>query len=274
MKKALFIFIFITVFTVNLFSQNVYEDLQASLANMTDFVIQTVGNVNYYEYISDNNPLFGGRVSANNSITINFTLNSNNIYVFHAGIDYANSVPLRIYQGNGTNGELIANGSFQNRKANIARFKPKVSGVHTVELVNPSNQPAVITMLALQVSRYATFNLHSFKSARDYLTSLFRHRSNSSLNFIIDDFFFFGNVVYEFLAAGDRSVNNINALVFESDTTDFNRRSRNISTTPGWNSRVDFAAFTAVPSNFYMYRIENRRSSDNSGFLIGLLVIR
>ena len=79
-----------------------------------------------------------------------------------------------------------------------------------------------------------------------------------------------GNI--QFYAAGDNTVNNIDAYVYKKDTPRSRRRldSRN----SGQKLPKDMAAFTADPSKYYDFEINNENCRNPGAFILGFIVLK
>ncbi|MCL2441789.1 MAG: hypothetical protein FWD14_08605 [Treponema sp.] len=279
MKKNLLILMIFAAVSANVFSQTVIDNLKVSLGNLFDFVIQT-GDIKSYEYVVTDNALYGGRVSPRNSISTQYSLQTNVQYIIFAATDLKSEVDLRIYRGEGTSGQPIVQNRFHHAAA-IVRFAVPATGTYTIELINLSNQTALVTMLALQVRINPYFSFGPLVSALNSTETVFRERNGSGST--TNNFVFSGKVVprngrmnfenimpeegrFELLAAGDGSVNTIEAFVIDVE------KGETVSRNSGRSSRVDFAVFSANLSIKYRYSVINRSSRNNAAFVIGFVV--
>jgi len=280
MKNIFIFFIFSLILSFNSFGQNIYDEINLSFTNLFQFIGQTVNGNRHYEYLTSGNPFYGGKVSAGNKIAMELQLQKDIQYVFMAGTS-RDKVDLILYRGKGDNKQRIEIRKIQ-RAALITRFDVQVTGDYTIELINLSQSSAFLTMLALQVKDHASFSVDSLRGALSNLRKTLEKKDSSKFLNVNNVISFFGNTVpqgrqvnlnsllprgnFKLLAEGDISITNIDAFVFVVNEVD------PLSRNSGQSSRTDFADFSITTDKMLTFRIINKNSRNNTGFIIGFVV--
>ena len=290
MKKLIFIFIAFSVIVVNSFGQVAFNELRASLDHIYDFAIQNYEfrsrNCDYYD---NGNALFGIKLPARRGISRPIELDAGVQYRFLAGSDGKDkNIQMRIYRGNRVEGVPVARDENISRLAAVnIRFQPTGTGTYTVELINASNLPAFISLLIFQVRPNPNLSLNPLSEAIRNIQVVLDQTNSQNSNIPSENWCLFGRVIPQgdvaqltgnlsrgnhlLLAAGDTSVNDINALVYELDGPN-SEEGRSISVNSGQELRIDFAGFAASPSKLYTYRIENENSMYPTAFVMGFVI--
>jgi len=287
MKKVL-VFVFFIAFAVNSYAQDAFDFMQNSLANVV--ILSTAAQLDNFDY-DGANALLGTYLEAGKSITMRNNYTAGVEYLILAAPDLLYcDVDLKVYQGSGTGGTVIAKDTRPDSIC-VVRFKPTVSGEHTFELINSSSRAVFISVVTLRAQRNPDFTLIAMAEAIDHTFGLSQHLASAmpaTAKIPANKWTLFGGKVsqgsltgyynsqytrgeYILIGAGERSVRNVDAEVLEqraNNQTAGTIVSINTKTT----ALADFAMFTADPSKYYYPRIQNKSSQRSSAFCFGFLI--
>jgi hypothetical protein len=287
-KKKLLILVVFAAAAVNSFAQTAFDYLRLSLVHV--LTLSTVARIENFDY-SGSNALLGTYLEAGKSLSMITSFDAGVQYLMLSAADLVDSdVDLKVYQGQGTSGTVIAKDTRAD-SACVVRFTPASSGIYTFELINSSSVPVFVSLLTLRATRNPNFTLMALAEALDITLGLSQQ--------LVKDFpeaqippnkwaLFGGDVsqgdcagyyngqlsegLYILVGAGERTVNNIDVEVTEQfayGSTDGKVVSRNTNS----DIPADYAVFVPNPPKYYHFRVDNRSSRGTSAFIFGFMAL-
>ncbi|MCL2759491.1 MAG: hypothetical protein FWD22_04705 [Treponema sp.] len=287
MKKVL-VFVFLVAFAVNSHAQTAFDYMMDSLANVV--LLSTVAQLDNFDY-NGANALLGTYLEAGKTITMRNTYTAGVEYLMLAAPDLLDcDVDLKVYQGSGTGGTVIAKDTRPDSIC-VVRFKPTVSGEHTFELINSSNKAVFVSVVTLRAERNPAFTLVAMAEAIDHtfgLSQLLASSLPANAKIPANKWTLFGGKVnqgsltgyfnsqyvrgdYILVGAGEKAVRNVDAEVVEQRAVN-QTAGTIVSVNTETVALADFAIFTADPTKYYYPRIQNKSSSKTSAFCFGFLI--
>jgi hypothetical protein len=162
MKKKVFILTIFTLVAANVFAQQVFDYLKASLDNVLE--MSAAIRITDDEY-KDGGALWGTYLEPGKTLSLSSRYDGGEEYLIIAAAHSLRiNVDLKVYEGNGTNGTVVYR-DIAPDAAPVARFTPGSSGLYSFELINSSNSPAFVSLVVLKHKRNANFNLSALTHA-------------------------------------------------------------------------------------------------------------
>jgi hypothetical protein len=287
-KKKLLILVVLASVAVNSFAQTAFDYLRMSLINV--LTLSTVAQIGNFDY-DGSNALLGTYLEAGESLSMITSFDAGVQYLMLSAADLVDSdVDLKVYQGRGTGGTVIAK-DIRSDSACVVRFTPASSGAYTFELINSSDVAVFISLITLRATRNPNFTLVSRAEALDITLGLSQQLAKDFPDAQIpsNKWALFGGDIpqgdsagyynsrlsegfYMIVGAGERLVNNIDVEVIEQfayDSTEGKGVSRNTNT----NFPADYAIFVPDPSKNHYFKVINRSSRSSSAFIFGFMIL-
>jgi len=288
-KKSVSILVVLAVLTVNAFAETAFDYLTDSLVNV--LTVSTIVQVADFEYNGDN-ALWGTYLEPGKSIALNAQYDAGVEYLMLAAAHTEEAeIYLKVYQGQGTNGTVIAKDTAPDA-APMVRFKPSVSGWHCFELINASNIPAFVSLVVLKQKKNANFTFNSLIEALQNTLAISKHLAtmlppNSEIP--ANKWTLFGGNIregsyagyyntqlargaYILVGAGENSVNDCDVEIIEQYAVG-NPDGKGISQNTDSRYPFDFAFFVPNSSKSHNLKVINKSSRNASAFMFGFLIL-
>jgi len=289
MKKKGLVLVAVAVLTVNAYAQTAFDYLKESLVNV--LTVSSLMHIADYEYNGEN-ALWGAYLEPGKTIDLSAQYDAGVEYLMFAAAHTERiDINLKVYQGQGTGGTVIAKDTTPDA-APIVRFVPTTSGWHCFELINASRTPAFVSLVVLKSKRNARFSLDTLLEALQntlavsgYLAEMLPPASVVPANKWT---LFGGNIRqgsaasyyntqlvrgnYILVGAGENSVNNCDVEIIEQYASG-SPDGRKISQNTDSRFPFDFALCSANPSNYYYLKVANQSSRNASSFMFGFLIL-